>query len=110
MLRDLLNLENLVQIRRITETYDGYGATTTSTTLTTISRTNIWQASSNDARLSDKITSISTHVLAMEYGEYAFTDSDREVIYNSETYEIVGHDDDVGNRRELCIVGLKRTS
>ena len=106
----MLNLKNTVQIRKITETYDGYGGTTTSTTLTTITACNIWQPGSSDVTISDKVTSISTHVLAMLPGEYTFTDSDREVIYNSITYKITGHPDDVANRGGLMIVGLERMS
>lgn len=104
----MLNLRNAVQIRRITESYDGFGGMSTSSTITTISMCNIWQASGNDITISDKITSISTHVLAMLPDEYVFTDADREIIYGSITYKITGHPDDVANRGGLLIVGLER--
>ena len=106
----MLNLSNAVQIRRITVGNDGMGAQTTSTSLTTISRAAIWQASGNDVTISDKITSISTHVLAMRPSEYTFTDDDQEVIYNGVTYTITGHADDIMQKTRLLIVGLQRTS
>lgn len=109
-LRSLLNLHDSVQIRRMTETSDGMGGVTTSTTLTTLSRANIWQPGSGAVTLSDKITKVSTDVLALEYGEYTFTDADMECIYDGKTYKIMGHDDNVANRNELVIVGLERTS
>ena len=107
MLKSLLNLTT-VQIRKITETSDGYGGLTTSTTLTTLSRANIWQPGSGDATISDKIAKTSTHVLACLYGEYTFTDQDRECIYNGTTYKITGHADNVANRNDFIVVGLER--
>lgn len=107
MLRHLLNIKNGVVIRRITESYDGLGATTTTTALTTLSRANIWSVGSGDTTISDKITKSSTHVLALMYGEYTFTDADRECIYGGNTYEITGHFDNVAERNELLLVGLK---
>ncbi len=108
MIRDMLNLKNAVQIRRITETSDGIGGLSSSTSLTTISRANIWQPGSSTNQISDKLTKISSHVMAMLYGEYTFTSDDREVIYAGNTYQIVGRDDNVANRNELVIVGLER--
>jgi hypothetical protein len=108
MIRDMLNLENVVQVRKVTETSDGFGGLSTSTSLTTLSRANIWQPSSSDVTISEKITKVSSHVLALEYGEYTFTDSDTQVLFDGKTYEITGHDDNVANRNELVIVGLSR--
>ena len=109
-IRSMLNLHDAVQIRRMVETSDGMGGVTTSTTLTTLSRANIWQPGSSSVTLSDKITKVSTDVLALEYGAYTFADTDRECIYDGKTYKITGHDDNVANRNELVIVGLERTS
>jgi len=107
-IKAMLNIKNGVQIRRLTESFDGYGGTSTTSTITTITMCNIWQPGGNDVTLADKITSISTHVLAMLPDEYAFTDADREIIYGSITYKITGHPDDVANRGGLMIVGLER--
>lgn len=107
MLRHLLNIKNGVVIRKIVEASDGYGATSTTTTLTTLTRANIWSVGSGDTTISDKITKNSTHVLALMYGEYTFTDSDRECTYGGNTYEITGHADNVAERNELLLVGLK---
>jgi hypothetical protein len=103
----MLNIKSGVVVRKIVHTQDGYGGTTTATTLTTIKRASIWQPGGGDSVISDKITKASTHVLAVEYGEYTFTDDDREVTYGGNTYEITGHADDVASRGELVIVGLK---
>lgn len=108
MIKDMLNMKNVVVIRRISESSDGLGGLSTSTALTTISRANIWQPGSSTNQISDKLTKISSHVMAMLYGEYTFTDADREVIYAGNTYKIVGRDDNVANRNELVILGLER--
>lgn len=106
MLKSLLNLVNSVQIRTITETSDGMGGLTTSTSLTTLTRANIWQASTNDPRISDKITQVSTHILAC-LPEHTWADNDREVLYNGHTYKVTGHADNVAERDTLVIVGLE---
>lgn len=105
----MLNLST-VQVRKIVETSDGFGATTTTTTLTTLSRAAIWQVGSGDSYLSEKITSISTHVLALLPDEYTFTDDDSEVLYNSQAYKITGHADDVMNLGKVKVVGLEYLS
>ena len=108
MIKDMFNLKNAVQVRRITETSDGMGGLSTSTSLTTISRSNIWQPGSSTNQISDKLTKVSSHVIAMLYGEYTFTDADREILYAGATYKIVGRNDNVANRNELVILGLER--
>ena len=106
MLRSLLNLKNCVTVTRLTETSDGMGGLTTTSSVTTLSRCNIWTVSSGDRTLSDKITRSSTHVLALEHCEYTFTPADRTVGYNSNTYTITGNMDNVGERGELDLMGL----
>ena len=106
MLSSMLNLTS-VQVRKLTETPDGFGGLSTATTLTTLSRANIWQPGSNNALISDKIAAVSTHVLALLYGEYTFTDADQEVIYDSVTYRVTGKPDNVANRNQLVVVGLE---
>jgi hypothetical protein len=107
MLRSLLNLRG-VQVRKIVETSDGFGGLSSATTITTLARANIWQPGSGDITVSDKITKSSSHVLALEYGAYDFSDDDREVLYDGNTYQITGHADNVASRDELLIVGLTR--
>lgn len=106
MFKSMLNLNN-VQIVRVVETSDGMGGVTTSTTITTLSRASIWQAGAGDRYLSDKVTKASTHVLACLPGEYSFNVTDRQVLFNGETYKITGQADDVANRGEVKIVGLE---
>jgi hypothetical protein len=107
MIRPLLNLKNKVQVRRITETSDGYGALSSSSSITTLARAAIWQPGSSDVTISDKVTKNSSHVLVIEYGAYSFTDDDREVEFGGHTYEITGHSDNVMNRDEILVVGLQ---
>jgi hypothetical protein len=109
MIATMLNLRG-VKIRRITETSDGYGSTTTATVITTLSRASIWQPGAGTQYISDKMARVSSHVLAMLPDEYTFTDNDREVIYGGQTYKITGHDDDVANRSKIKIIGLERIS
>lgn len=107
MLRGMLNLINAVVINRITETSDGMGGTSTTTSTVTIPRASIWQTSQGDRTISDKIAKTSSHVLAMEYGAHAFTPQDRTVSYNGNTYTITGNYDNVAERGELLLVGLQ---
>jgi len=107
-LRGVLNLRNAVSVTRTTLTSDGMGGQTSTTETTILSRASIWQPSSTDRRISDKITAVSSHVLAFETGAYTFNDSDTTVTYGSNTYNVIGHADEVGNRGELTIIGLER--
>lgn len=106
--KSMLNIKNAVQIRRVTETSDGFGATTTTTALTTLSAAAIWEAGSGDSYLSEKIAAVSTHVLALLPAEYTFTDNDSQVYYDSKTYKITGHENDVMNLAKVKIIGLER--
>jgi hypothetical protein len=105
--RNMLNLRNAVQVRTVVETSDGMGGLSAASSYTTLARASLWCPSSNDSWISDKITKISSHVLALEYEAYTFTDNDREILFNGNTYKITGHADNVGNRDELIIVGLQ---
>ena len=106
MIRDVLNL-TAVQVARETLSTDGMGGTSATTTLTTLSRSAIWQNGGNTALLSDKLAKTSSHVLALETGTYAWADTDRYVVYGSNTYEIIGRADDILNKSELTVVGLE---
>ena len=108
MLRDCLNLINLVTVRRIVETTTSVGSTIKSTTDTVLTRCTIWMNNSNNPFVSDKITKDSSHVLALETGEYTFNDSDSKVLYGTKVFNIVGHDDDVSFHNEVTIVNLDR--
>ena len=110
MYSQMLNLHDAVQVRRIAESSDGFGATSTSTTLTTLSRAGIWQVSARDNYLSDKIYKASTHVLALLPAEYTFNDNDAEVLYDSKTFRLTGHEDDVCQYGKVKIIGMERLS
>jgi len=103
----MLNLKNAVTVTRKAVTSDGMGGTTTTSTLTTISKASIWTVSSGDARLSDKITKTSSHVLAMLPGEYTFNATDSFVTYNSIDYNLTGNQDNVAERDGLLLIGLE---
>jgi hypothetical protein len=107
MLRDMLNLTT-VQVSRETVTPDGMGGSSTSTTMTTLSHSAIWQAGSANRWMSDRMIRDSTHVLACEPSAYAWSQDDRQVINGSETYKIVGRPDDVSNQGEIVVVPLER--
>ena len=109
MLKDMLTVTT-AQVAREVLTADGYGSATTTTTLTTLTRSQIWQAGGGNRFLSDKIAKASTHVLAIETGEYTFTDADRYLVYDSKTYKLVGHADDISQQGKLTIIGLERIS
>ena len=110
MYRNMLNLTDTVQIRTVVETPDGFGATSTATTITTLTRAGIWQVSARDSYLSDKIYKASTHVLAILPDEHTFTDDDEQVLYDSKTFEIVGHENDVCEYGKVKIIGMERLS
>jgi len=109
MLKSLLNLKSIT-VNRETITSDGFGGTSAATSAYTLPLGSIWLASTIDATISDKITKDSTHVLATYYGAHTFTDLDKEIVYNGITYIITGHADNVANRNDLIIVGLKKLS
>lgn len=111
MLRDMLTLLNSVSVTKTTKTSNGMGGTTTATVTTTLSRALIWQSGGGRAILSEKVANDSTHVLAMETGEYDFTYGEGvsySVGYDSRTYRCNGHADDVAEQGVITVVGLER--
>ena len=106
--KSMLNLKATVQIRKVTETPDGFGALSTSTSLTTLTKASIWQVSGRDSFLSDKIYKASTHVLALLPAEYEFTFTDEEVLYDGKTFVLTGHENDVCEYGKVKIIGMER--
>lgn len=107
MLRDMLNLTT-VQVSRETVTPDGMGGSSTSTSLTTLSYSAIWQSGSANRWMSDRVMRESTHILACEPSAYSWTQDDRQVINGSETYKIIGRPDDIMNNGEIVQIPLER--
>ena len=107
MIGDLLNLTS-VQVARETLTSDGFGGSTVSTTLTTLSRAALWASGSSDRFISDKIAKASTHVLVLEPDSYTWAVSDKYVTYDGGTYKVVGTPDDVFQYGEIMVVALER--
>lgn len=116
-LRDLLNLESVVSVIRTIQENDGMGGFSSTTQTTVLPYSAIWQNSSDDKWLSDEIMKNSSHTLVLEHGVYTFYDSTgmtsiqnvmESVTYNSVSYSIVGHPDDVMNLGEIDVVGLQR--
>ncbi len=109
MLLDLLTLTT-VQVSRETVTNDGKGGMTTSTARTTLAHAAIWQAGSANKWMSDRVTRASTHVLACEPGAYTWTQNDRNVIYDGNTYKVTGRPDDIMGQGIILVVPLELQS
>jgi hypothetical protein len=107
MLKDVLTLTG-VTVDRITETSDGMGGMTTTTLTTTLTRCQIWQGGGRTSFISDKMANASTHLMAIETGEYTFSDADQYVKNGSVTYKLTGHADDVAHQGEITVIGLER--
>jgi hypothetical protein len=106
MIRDALNLRSAVSVIRIAETNDGMGGISTTTTATVLDRAAIWQNGANSTYLSNRISLVSTHVLAHIPSSYTWTVDDRRVTYGGKTYNVKGSDD-VIHKSLLTIVGLE---
>ena len=105
MIRDSLNLINVVQIARETLSTDGMGGVSAVTALTTISPAAIWQAGSSDSLFSDQIMAVSTHVMAtLPASGVLFTD---KIVYSGDTYEITGRPDNVLSKGEVTYTPMK---
>lgn len=107
MLKDMLTLSG-VQVAKEVVTPNGLGGSTTTTTLTTLSRCQIYQAGGSNRYISDKMAKASTHVLVIEPGTYSFTDDDHYIINGSNKYKLTGHVDDVVHQGLICTIGLEK--
>ena len=96
-----------VQIGRVKKTADGMGAASAATTLTTLSRAAIWAAGSGDRFISEKVAQASTHVLVLEADAYTWANTDTTAVYDGDTYNLVGHPDNVANLNRITSVGLE---
>lgn len=105
-LLDWLRLTN-VGIVRVTESTDGMGGTTISSTTTTLLRAAIWSPGQSERFVSDKMARASTHVLVTLPADYTFTPADRQVTYGGNTYRITGPTDNVLFLDEICVTGLE---
>ena len=86
---------------------DGMGGlTTATTTLTTLGRAAIFQASNSDRFVSEKVAKASTHVLVTDDG-YTWNGYDRYVVYDSTTYRITGVPDNTWMLGTQYVVGLE---
>ena len=100
-----LNLRNAVSVSRTTQTVDGMGGFTTTTSTVVIGRAAIWQAGSGDVYLSDKVAALSSHVMACRVtDDVRFSD---QVTYNGNTYDVAGKPEDVQQRGKVQIVPLQ---
>ena len=107
MLRDMLTLASAVTVVREVAENDGMGGLTVSTTETVLTVAQIWQSGSGRPFISEQIAKSSTHVLAIETGEYSFA-GDEKVSWNGDTFKVVGYADDVANQGEITTIGLER--
>jgi hypothetical protein len=107
MIDDLLTM-NDIQIVRKSQTYDGMGGFTETTTATTVVGV-IYQSGTGGRKyLSDKMVQETTHVLVMKPSSYTFTSNDVQVTHGGKTYTIIGIPDDVMGYGEITVVGLRQ--
>ena len=107
MIDDLLTMKD-VQIIRKSQTYDGMGGFTETTTATTVVGV-IYQSGTGGRKyLSDKMVQETTHVLVMKPSSYTFTSNDVQVTHGGKTYTIIGIPDDVMGYGEITVVGLRQ--
>ncbi|HON97045.1 MAG TPA: head-tail adaptor protein [Bacteroidales bacterium] len=97
-----------IQIIRKSQTYDGMGGFTETTTATTVVGV-IYQSGTGGRKyLSDKMVQETTHVLVMKPSSYTFTSNDVQVTHGGKTYTIIGIPDDVMGYGEITVVGLRQ--
>lgn len=107
MIDDLLTMKD-IQIIRKSQTYDGMGGFTETTTATTVVGV-IYQSGTGGRKyLSDKMVQETTHVLVMKPSSYTFTSDDTQVTHGGKTYTIIGIPDDVMGYGEITVVGLRQ--
>lgn len=109
MLRDFLTLTS-VQVSRETVSSDGMGGTTTTTSVTTLLYSMIYQSGTFNKLLSDRINRDSTHVLITEPDLYSWNQNDRNILYGGNTYKIIGRPDNVFFEDEITVVPLELIS
>ena len=103
MIDDLLTMKD-IQIIRKSQTYDGMGGFTETTTATTVVGV-IYQSGTGGRKyLSDKMVQETTHVLVMKPSSYTFTSNDVQVTHGGKTYTIIGIPDDVMGYGEITVV------
>ena len=111
-LADLLTMTDIAVIR-ITQTEDGMGGFTSTTSTTILPRGTIYREGSASRLsgdfmfVSDKRTKISSHILVCEPSSYTFTNDDTNVTQGSDRFEIVDTKYDVMGYGELLMLGLR---
>ena len=107
MIDDLLTMKD-IQIIRKSQTYDGMGGFTETTTATTVVGV-IYQSGTGGRKyLSDKMVQETTHVLVMKPSSYTFTSNDVQVTHGGKTDTIIGIPDDGMGYGEITVVGLRQ--
>lgn len=109
-IRSMLNLRNAVTVTTTTETSDGMGGLTTTTSSVVLTLASIWQNGSSSPFLSDKISRLSSHTLCYLPSEITFADTKNVVTYAGQSYKTVGHGDDVAQYGDVGVIGLERIS
>ena len=101
----LLNLRDSVSVIRTTVGSDGYGGGSAATAITVLGKAAIWSLGGRESWISDQMMAISSHVLACRTtDDVAHEDT---VTYDSQTYQVTGHADDIMNMGIVKIVPLK---
>lgn len=108
MLEDFLTLVNsTVSIINVVETPDGMGGFSTTSVITGLPKAAIWSPGQSQRYISDKMAKSSSHILVTLPSYYAFSNTDKSITYNSETYKITGFDN-VMELDEIMVVGLEK--
>ena len=105
MLKDFLTLTTVTVSRKSIAVINGDAVESVVTTL--IPRSVLWSPSQSKSYISDKLASVSSHVLVTLPSYYAFNNNDDYITYNGQRYKIKGFDD-VMNMGEIMVVGLEK--
>jgi len=117
-LKDWLNLVSSVSVIRTITTTDGMGGASATSSTITIPLCALWQNGSNTTFRSDRyLAKDSSHTLVYEYGAYNFGVADASggtvietISYGSETYKLMGFQNNYLELNEIVTQGLERMS
>ncbi len=105
MLKDFLTLTTVTVSRKSIVVVNGDAIESVVTTL--IPRSVLWSPSQSKSYISDKLASVSSHVLVTLLEYYVFNNMDDYITYKGQMYKIKGFDD-IMNLGEIMVVGLEK--
>jgi len=105
MIADLLKITTATVSREVV-TPDGMGGSTTTTTITTLSKCAIWGNPGSTGMSSDKYLRQGSHTLATLPSVYTWAATDKTVSYDGKSFRLNGIPEEVFNSNELVLVQL----